>query len=108
MTNSPDALKRRALYQRHCQGSTHRSDGRRDNAAERMRASRRTATIFPTGGVISVPRGPGRQGVRGVWCGLRYGGKREQESCWKSGGGRARLYTWRRAGLADEVGRGGR
>jgi hypothetical protein len=36
------------------------------------------------------------------------GAKREQESCWKSGGGRARLYTWRRAGLADEVGRGGR
>jgi hypothetical protein len=54
-----DALKRRALYQRHCQGSTHRSDGRRDNAAERMRASRRTATIFPTGGVISVLRDQG-------------------------------------------------
>jgi hypothetical protein len=32
------------------------------------------------------------------------GGKREGERCWKSGGGRVRLYTWRRAGLADEVG----
>ena len=31
-------------------------------------------------------------------------GKKEGESCWKSGGGRVRLYTWRRAGLADEVG----
>ena len=30
--------------------------------------------------------------------------KREGESCWKSGGGRVRLYTWRRTGLADEVG----
>jgi hypothetical protein len=32
------------------------------------------------------------------------GNKRKRESCWKSGGGRVRLYTWRRAGLADEVG----
>jgi hypothetical protein len=31
------------------------------------------------------------------------GEKREGESCWKSGGGRVRLYTWRSAGLADEV-----
>ena len=29
--------------------------------------------------------------------------KRAGEGCWKSGGGRVRLYTWRRAGLADEV-----
>jgi hypothetical protein len=27
-------LQRRALHQRHYQGSTHGSDGRRDNAAE--------------------------------------------------------------------------
>jgi hypothetical protein len=32
------------------------------------------------------------------------GNKRKRESCWKSGGGRVRLYTWRRTGLADEVG----
>ena len=32
------------------------------------------------------------------------GNKREGESCWKSGGGRVRLYTRRRTGLADEVG----
>ncbi len=32
------------------------------------------------------------------------GAEKEGESCWKSGGGRVRLYTWRRAGLADEVG----
>jgi len=31
------------------------------------------------------------------------GGKREGESCWKSGGGRMRLYTWPRVGLADEA-----
>jgi hypothetical protein len=31
------------------------------------------------------------------------GGKGEGESCWKSGRGRVRLYTWCRAGLADEV-----
>ena len=35
--------------------------------------------------------------------GGRVRGKREGESCWKSGGGRVRLYTWRRTGLADEV-----
>jgi hypothetical protein len=28
----------------------------------------------------------------------------EGESCWKSGGGRTRLYTWPRVGLADEAG----
>jgi hypothetical protein len=33
----------------------------------------------------------------------REGNKRKRESCWKSGGGRVRLYTWRRTGLADEV-----
>jgi hypothetical protein len=32
------------------------------------------------------------------------GNKMKRESCWKSGGGRVRLYTWRRVGLADEVG----
>jgi hypothetical protein len=32
------------------------------------------------------------------------GDKKEGEICWKNGGGRVRLYTWRRAGLADEVG----
>jgi hypothetical protein len=31
------------------------------------------------------------------------GGEREGESCWKSGGGRTRLYTWPRARLADEA-----
>jgi hypothetical protein len=31
------------------------------------------------------------------------GGKMEGESCWKSGGGRTRLYTWPRVGLADEA-----
>ena len=42
------------------------------------------------------------------------GGKLEGESCWKSGGGRTRLYSWPRVGLADEAssdaipGRGGR
>jgi hypothetical protein len=29
-----DLLERRALHRRRCQGSTHGSDGRRDNAAE--------------------------------------------------------------------------
>jgi hypothetical protein len=58
-------------------------------------------------------RGPSR-GVSGAQRGLRHegavqegergeGNKREGESCWKSGGGRVRLYTWRRTGLADEV-----
>jgi hypothetical protein len=31
------------------------------------------------------------------------GGKLEGESCWKSGGGRTRLYSWPRVGLADEA-----
>jgi hypothetical protein len=33
----------------------------------------------------------------------RGGGELEGESCWKSGGGRTRLYTWPRVGLADEA-----
>jgi hypothetical protein len=32
------------------------------------------------------------------------GNKREGESCWKSGGGRTRLYTWPRVGLAGGEG----
>jgi hypothetical protein len=73
--------------------------------------------IIPTGRVVSVLWGPGAgRGVGGARCGLRHEGggagrcerggrdKRKRESCWKSGGGRVRLYTWRRAGLADEVG----
>jgi hypothetical protein len=31
------------------------------------------------------------------------GGNLEGESCWKSGGGRTRLYSWPRVGLADEA-----
>jgi hypothetical protein len=34
----------------------------------------------------------------------RGGKKRDGERCWKSGGGRGRLYTGGRVGLADEVG----
>jgi hypothetical protein len=60
--------------------------------------------------------GSAGEGVSGTRCGLRHdrvgrcrklkseGEKREGESCWKSSGGRVRLYTWRSAGLADEVG----
>ena len=32
------------------------------------------------------------------------GGERKGESYWKSGRGRVRLYSWHKAGLADEVG----
>jgi hypothetical protein len=39
----------------------------------------------------------------GVVWGVK-GEKMEGESCWKSGGGRTRLYTWPRVGLADEAG----
>jgi hypothetical protein len=54
----------------------------------------------------------GMQGEGGVRRGLRRdggrmrrveGGKMEGESCWKSGGGRTRLYSWPRVGLADEA-----
>src|SRR5271167_1403977 len=68
--------------------------------------------IFPTGRVVSVLWGLGgpSRGVSGAQRGLRHEGavqvgqrgewnKREGESCWKSGGGRVRLYTWRRTGL---------
>ena len=34
----------------------------------------------------------------------RGGKEREGECCWKSGGGRGRLYTWARVGLADATG----
>jgi len=55
------------------------------------------------------------QGVSGARCGLRHDWvgqcrkvkseekEREGGSCWKSGGGRVRLYTQRSAGLADNV-----
>jgi hypothetical protein len=49
----------------------------------------------------------GRQGESGAYRGLRHDGRpvqdreerreRDEERCWKSGGGRVRLYTWRRA-----------
>jgi hypothetical protein len=78
-----------------------------------MRASRRAATFLLLAASYRFygKRGA-RQGVSGVWLGLRHErgavqeseegrDKREGESCWKSGGGRVRLYTWRRAGLAD-------
>jgi hypothetical protein len=65
--------------------------------------------IFPTGRVVSVLWGPGawpgsrwssaRPEARGGRCRQVRGGernKRKRESCWKSGGGRVRLYTWRR------------
>jgi hypothetical protein len=73
--------------------------------------------IFPTGRVVSVLWGLGPW--QGSWWSSAWpeagGGpctkvregevnKRKRESCWKSGGGRVRLYTWRRTGLADEVG----
>jgi hypothetical protein len=65
--------------------------------------------------ISAVGKG-GPQGVSGARRGLRHDrvgrcrklkseeGKREGESCWKSGRGRVRFYSWRRAGLADEVG----
>jgi hypothetical protein len=81
-----------------------------------MRASHRAVTFFPLTASYRFcgKRGPG-QGVSGARRGLRHEGggvqeseegrdKREGESCWKSGGGRVRLYTWRRARLADEGG----
>jgi hypothetical protein len=56
----------------------------------------------------------GRQGEGGAYRGLGHDGRpvqdreergeRDEERGWKSGGGRVRLYTWRRAGLADEGG----
>jgi hypothetical protein len=57
-------------------------------------------------------RGRGPVGEGGARRGLRHDGrvrrvegeKREAESCWKSGGGRTRLYTWLRVGVADEAG----
>jgi hypothetical protein len=59
-------------------------------------------TRAPDRGVSGARRGLRNEGV------VQEGGrgerkKREGESCWKSGGGRVRLYTWRRTGLADEV-----
>jgi hypothetical protein len=45
-------------------------------------------------------------GTRGRYRKVKRGkeqNKRKGENCWKSGGGRVRAYTWRRAGLADEV-----
>jgi hypothetical protein len=73
-----------------------------------MRASCHTATFFPLAASYRFcgDRGTGREQVE-LGSGLRHerrvqegreprGGEREGESCWKSGGGRVRLYTWRR------------
>jgi len=80
-----------------------------------MRVGRRAAAFFPLAASYRFcgDQGPGR-GVGGARRGLRHegggagrcerGDKRKRESCWKSGGGRVRLYTWRGTGLADEVG----
>jgi hypothetical protein len=75
-----------------------------------MRASRRAATFLLLAASYRFcgKRGA-RQGVSGAQRGLRHEGgavqeseegrdKREGESCWKSGGGRVRLYTWGKAG----------
>jgi hypothetical protein len=81
-----------------------------------MRASRRAATfLLLAASYRFCGKWGARQGVSGARYGLRHeggavqesedgGDKKEGESCWKSGGGRVRLYIWRRAGLADEVG----
>jgi hypothetical protein len=79
-----------------------------------MRASRRAATFFPLAESYRFCGKRGAwQGVSGARRRLRHEGvqeseegrdKREGDSCWKSGGGRVRLYTWRRARLADEGG----
>jgi hypothetical protein len=85
-----------------------------------MRASRRAATFFllaasyrfcaDQGAWPGSRWSPARPEARGGRCRqVRQvregkGTKGKRESCWKSGGGRVRLYTWRRTGLADEVG----
>ena len=51
-------------------------------------------------GKVELAEALGTTGVvRGEW----REEKLEEESCWKSGGGRTRLYTWQRVGLADEA-----
>jgi len=91
----------------------HESYGR---DSERMRASRGTATFFslaalyrfcgePGGSREQVELGSSLKHERRVQEGREpRENKRKGESCWKSGGGRVCLYTWRRAELADEVG----
>jgi hypothetical protein len=55
------------------------------------------------GGIGGARRGLRHEGV--VQEGERgEGNKRKPESCWRSGGGRTRLYSGRSIGLADEVG----
>jgi len=68
-----------------------------------MRASGRAATFFP---LAASSRTRGLQGVSGARHGLRHEGAMqecEEESCWKSGRGRVRLYNLGGGlGLADE------
>jgi hypothetical protein len=66
-----DLLKRLALHQRHCQGSTHRSDGQRDSATEALNESRASPSrcdIFPIGsrriGSAGAPSIGARRGLR--------------------------------------------
>jgi hypothetical protein len=106
-----DLLKRQALHQRHrarVDARVGRSRRHCCRDVERIRASQSRCGIFPTGRVVSVlweRRGeiagskwgsvrpearPGRR-CRKVKSGR--GKQREGDSCWKSGGGRVRLYT---------------
>jgi hypothetical protein len=114
-----DLLERRSLHRRHCQGSTHGSEGRPRQCCrgvERMRVGRRAATFFPTGRVVSVLWGPGawpgsrwssaRPDARGGRCSqVREGGreqKEERELLEKRRGTSASLYLAKDR-LADEV-----
>jgi hypothetical protein len=67
-----DLLERRALHRRHCQRSTRQCC----LGVERIRVSRRAATIFATGHVVWVLWGLGgpSRGVSGARRGLRHEG----------------------------------
>jgi hypothetical protein len=100
-----DLLERRALHWSHCQGSTGQTVD--ETMLPRRRANKsqlRHFSYWPRRIGSVGTRGPGR-GVSGARRGLRHEGamqeggrgernKRERGSCWKSGGGRVRLYTW--------------
>ena len=76
--------------------------GSRAETFSGLAASYRSVGIRAPQGVSEARRGLRYDG--GLCRNRKIGRKSDQKSFWKSGEERVRLYTWPRAGLADEAG----
>ena len=89
-------LETRALFSASSSRSDPQSDGRQESAAGVSSESKRAIALRHAG------EGGARRGFRHDGGRIRRveGGEMEGESCWKSGGGRMRLYTWPRVSFS--------